>query len=142
MAFVVQSVSAIAWTADEAITSKFFQNVEIVGTATGADVALDIGNPTGTFWTSVNNVAMLNCFKDCLNRAASTISMLCPQIEDAKAKVGSGATLATGQYKQVTVPGSTLGYTLFAAEGVSTFRISIVFNGKPDMLPVQSIVTA
>lgn len=141
MAFTLQSVTAIGVECSQALTSSFIQYLKLVGTAASADVAFDLGNPTGTFWTSVNNVAMKNAFFDCLTRSANIISCNVPAIENVKSRVGSAATVATGQYQKVVAAGSTLSLTLFAGEGVTTYTIMIVSEGKPNTLPLQAYVT-
>lgn len=140
MAFVVSNITAIGVECSQALTSSFIQYVKITGTALAADVVLDIGNPTGTFWTSAANVAALNCLQDCLTRTANVISFNVPAIENVKARVGSGATLATLQYKKVVAPNSTLSISQFTGEGATSFVAMLVLELKPNTLPVQASV--
>lgn len=53
MAFALTSVKAYGIEAEEAVNKRYKQMVILGITGTSADVALDIGNFSGTFWTAV-----------------------------------------------------------------------------------------
>lgn len=122
---VVQSgVRAFGIERDEPVTSRFKQVFILPFTAATSDVAFDIGSLSGTFWTAVANAEVKSVWANIQSKLEYITSVTCPQITDAKARVGSGATLATGQFKQVTTP-SGLAFTVYAGEGVTSGTIVI-----------------
>lgn len=52
MAFALTGYRLMAVQTDKAVSPRFLQFVELDITATAADVALDLNNPAGTFWTA------------------------------------------------------------------------------------------
>lgn len=143
MAFAVTSFRAYGIDKFEALTNQFKQTVVIKGTALAADVALDLGNASGTFWSAADDtptgLAASKAFAEILAKADVLISLNSPEIEDTKARIASGGTLAAGQFKKVTAKGATLGYTLFTAEGVTTFTIVAELSLLPGVLPTAAV---
>jgi hypothetical protein len=136
MAFALTSLKAYGLEATQALTKKFFQIVEINFTATAADVALDLGNPAGTFWTAAANAAALAAWKTCLANSDKTMNVYSAEIFDPKARIASGSALGAGQFKAVTTPDSNFAITIQAGEGVSG-TIVCQFTCKAGVFPVQ-----
>lgn len=134
MAFVVTAVKCFGTEASEPVTSRFRQILQLTFTAAAADVALDLSNDTGTFWTSAANQTALNTYKRCMTKADTILAVSLPAVTDAKVRVGSAATLASGQYKQVSTPAG-FSITSFAGEGVSgtiTFDVLLKAQSLPE----------
>lgn len=122
---VVQSgVRAFGVERDEPVTSRFKQVFILPFTGAVGDVALDVGNLSGTFWTAVANAEVKAVWANIQAKLEYITSITCPQITDSKARVGSGATLASGQFKQVTTV-SGLAITSYTGEGVTSGTLVI-----------------
>lgn len=135
MAFALTSFRAFGIEASEPVTSRFKQIVQITYTAAVGDVALDLGNTTGTFWTAVANAAALNFWTRIQAKADTLVTFVAPTITDAKARIASGGTVGAGQYKAVLTPAG-FAVTSFAGEGVSG-TLSMEFILKPQTLPEE-----
>jgi hypothetical protein len=135
MAFAITALKAFGIEASEPVTSRFKQIVQISWTAAVGDVALDIGNLSGTFWTAAANSTLQSIWARIQAKADVITAFNAPTITDAKARVASGATLASGQYKAVTTPAG-LAITSFAGEGVSgTLTLELLL--KPQNTPEE-----
>lgn len=117
MAFALTSFKAFGTEAAEPVTSRFKQTVQITFTAAAGDVALDLGNKTGTFWTAVANAPALNFWTKLQATSDVFLAVVLPGITDGKARIASSGTVASGQYKAVTTP-ADFAITSFAGEGV------------------------
>ena len=139
MAFTLSSLKAYGLEATQPLTKRFFQVVEVNFAATAADVALDLGNPAGTFWTAVSgaNAAAFVAWKTALANSDKTVSVNCSEIFDPKARIASGAGLGAGQYKMVSTPDANFAITIQAGEGVAAGSIMIVTTLKSGLFPVQ-----
>ncbi len=75
MTFALTKVTAYGTEASEPLQKRFVQTLILEGTAAATNVAYDIGNYTGTFWTAVGSTApgisALKAVKD-INNAART----------------------------------------------------------------------
>lgn len=138
MAFVINSLKVVGSEVSEPNTKRFVQICQFNITATAADVVLDLGASTagslGTFWTSANDSVSLNIWRRLQAKGDSILSVNCPQIQDAKAKIASSATVATGQFKSVTTLAG-FAFTQFAGEGSSTITLNIKLLLKAGALP-------
>lgn len=139
-AVVASGVKAFGVERSEPVTNRFKQVFILPFTAATSDVALDIGNLSGTFWTAVANAEVKAVWANIQAKLEYVTSLTCPQIKDAKVKVGSGATLATGQFKEVSTP-SGLAITLYASEGVTSGTIVIEGWLKSGVNPEQYQIT-
>lgn len=141
MAFGITRARFYGIEASKALTKKFVQHVELSITGTTADVALALGTPGSQFWTDVNNAAVKLAFGQVQGIAQDTISVACPQVEDALVRIATSDTLATGEYKLVSTPAG-VAITLFAGEGLTAYRVSLVFALQDNQLPIDYDYTA
>ena len=78
MAFVVTKIECFGQEMDEPLTKRFRQIAVLSYTAANTDVALDVGNYTGTFWTAAGGTdtgaTALKCFKSIQTKANAFIS--------------------------------------------------------------------
>lgn len=139
-AVVASGVKAYGVERSEPVTKRFKQVFVLPFTATASDVALDIGSLSGTFWTAVANAEVKGVWANIQAKLDYITSVTCPPIKDAKIKVGSGATLASGQFKEVTTP-SGFAITQYAGEGVTSGTIVIEGWLKSGVNPEQYQIT-
>ena len=135
MAFALTSFKAYGVEASQPVTSRFKQVVQITYTAAVGDVSLDLGNAAGTFWTAVANAPALNFWTRVQAKADTLVAFVAPTITDAKERIASGGTLATGQYKAVLTPAG-FAVTSYTGEGVSG-TLTMEFLLKPQTLPEE-----
>lgn len=139
MAFTVPSIKVFGTEVSEPNTKRFIQTVQFNIVGTIGDVVLDLGNTTfgslGIFWASVGEGdPSLNIWRRIQAKGDSILSIHCPQIQDTKAKVASGAAVATGQFKSTTTP-ATLTFTLFAGEGLTAYTLNVQVLLKAGAFP-------
>jgi len=141
MAFAVTQMKAFGIEAYEGNRKNFEQILTMTITAAVGDVLLDIGAPTGTFWTSV---AVLNAASaavqsavvtDIYSRSSHHLSLSVPQLL-AKVPVVSGATVATTQYKVANPQTTSFAITMFAGEGLTSYTLAMKWILKDDHAPV------
>ena len=103
MAFAVTSFEAYPINLDSAIVRRADQEFTMTITGTTADVALDIGNPVGTFWTAAGSstigaqaLAALQAIQLIDDHRISDCLM---GVTDLKTKVATGDVLASTQFK-------------------------------------------
>jgi hypothetical protein len=142
MAFALSSIKVVGTEVSEPVTKRFVQVVQFNITALAADVLLDIGASTagalGTFWTAAGGTEVgadaLEIWRRIQVKGDSILSVSVPQIQDTKAKIASGGTVATGQFKSVTtLPGFAI--TQFAGEGATTVTLTMQILLKAGALP-------
>jgi hypothetical protein len=120
----------------EPVTNRFQQIVQMTVTAGAADLVYAIGNLSSQFWTDVNNATYKNLWANISSKGDVIISVSAPAISDPRVLVGSGATLAAGEYKQVTTI-SGLAISVFTGESVATATITLNILMKPGVLPQE-----
>lgn len=135
MAFGLSRISAYGIETAEPVRGKYLQVLELQVTALAADVALDIGNSAGTFWTNVANTAARNAVASIWPKVARHISLSVPELF-AKTLIASGASTATGQYKITSPQSSSFAITIHTGEGLTAYNIALVWALKGDELPV------
>jgi hypothetical protein len=133
-ALVAGSVKAFGTEVSEPLTKRFVQIFQLSFTALAADVALDLGNLSGTFWTAVANPEARNIWSRIQVKAETIMLVQCAPIMDAKTKVGGAP--ATGQYRQVSTPAG-LAITQFAGEGVTAGTITLQVLLKAGQYPEE-----
>jgi len=134
MAFAITSLKAFGTEISEPVTNRFQQIVQLTVTAGASDLVYAIGSLSSQFWTDVNNAAFKNLWAQVLAKGDTLLSISAPAIFDSRARVGSGATLAAGQFKQVsTLPG--LSVSVFTGESVATAVITLHILLKAGSLP-------
>lgn len=94
MTFALTSVKAYGIEGEEAVNKRYTQRLILHVTSANTDTALDIGNPSGTFWTAVGSssdqaVAGLAALKNIQTKALTYIGAMCTQMA-AFAQVASG----------------------------------------------------
>lgn len=135
MAFAITGIKAFGIEAYEGNREIFEQVLLLDVTGVAADVLLDIGNPSGTFWTNVNNAAQSRLVQDIFTRVDKHVSFSCPQLLD-RTQVRSSATVATTQFKIASPQNTSFAITLFAGEGLSAYSIAMKWILKADHPPV------
>lgn len=140
MAFAVTAYRVYGKEIDEAVTKTFEQTYQIDFTAAVGDVALDIGNTAGTFWTAAGGSAAgavaLAALKTIIPVTQSRICWSLPQLQDLRSQEATAATLAATQYKLTTVT-PVPSIAEFAGEGITSGTFSVTLLLKPEVLPVS-----
>lgn len=140
MAFAVTGFTAYPISLDAAIERRADQAFVLTITGTTADVALDIANPTGTFWTAAGSSTIgaqaLTAMKQIQLIQAHRISCNLSGVDDLKQQVATGATLASTQFKYTSLSTDSIpSYALFAGEGLTSYkldcRVALLTNKKP-----------
>jgi len=135
MAFAVTGLKTYGVAAYQPLNRQYEQVIQLDFTAAVGDVALDLGDAAGTFWTSVGATTNKAVFFDALTRATKVSNIQCAEIQDTKTLVRSGVSVATTQYKRVTTIAG-LALTQFAGEGVTAGTVLIRLVLQPGVLPV------
>lgn len=135
MAFGLTSIKAYGIETAEATRSKYLQVLEMEITGTSADVALDIGNTSGTFWGDVSDATAAAVIDDIYGKVEKHISLSVPELL-AKTQILSGGTVATTEYKVASPESTSFAITIFAAEGLTAYNLCMVWSLKDDHLPV------
>lgn len=136
MAFGLKRMKTYGIKAYQFDTDTLWQGVELDITGTSSDVALDIGDSGGTFWTDVSESEPQGIFQDVLDRIDGLISLSVPELYTLLL-AESGATLASGEYK-ITDPTTTdFSIDINATEGLTSYRVRLVYNLKADFNPVN-----
>lgn len=136
MAFGLSSIKAYGVPSYEYSGEKFLQVLELEITGTTADVALDIGDTSGTFWTDVSDATAAGVIDDIYAKVEKHISLSVPELL-AKTLVRSGATVATTEYKYASPESTSFAITLFANEGLTAYNLCLQWSLKDGELPVQ-----
>lgn len=136
MAFGLSSIKAFGVPSYEYSGDKFLQVLELEITGTTADVALDIGDTSGTFWTDVSDTVAAGAVDDIFAKVEKHISISVPELL-AKTLVASGATVATGEYKYISPESTSFAITIFANEGLTAYNLCMQWALKDGELPVQ-----
>lgn len=145
MAYALSKVEFYGIQVDEAITSRFHQVALLSITGLAADIDLDIGDYSGTFWTAVGGSAIgakaLLAIKDIQVKADTYISTT-SEVLAGKIQVASAP--AAGQYTLALNGTNThlpeIGFA--AGGGATSFKVLLQWRLKPDHLPEQLTVTA
>ena len=142
MAFALTGIKVFGTEASEPVTKRFIQTVQFNITALAADVLLDLGASTagslGTFWTQAGGTVVgadaLNIWRRIQQKGDVVLSVAVPQIQDPKAKIGSGTALASGQFKSVTTL-SGFAITQYTAEGATAITLTLQILLKASCFP-------
>lgn len=141
MAFAVTAYKSYSLPAYEAVTNQFQQVVEMTITRLATDVALDLGNVGGTFWTAAGaagvGVAALANFKTVVQKARAIVNVTSPEIENTFTRVV--AAPATTQYRLAAASPSGLAVTLFSGDALPTLKVFLVVSLTPGELPAAAV---
>jgi hypothetical protein len=135
MAFGVSSLKAWGIQAYEGNRDQFLQVLQMDITGLAADVALDIGNPTGTFWTGVGNAALNQIVQDIFTRVDRHVSISVPELY-AKTLIRSGASTGANDYKIASPQNTSFAITIHTGEGLTAYSLTMTWALKPDHAPV------
>lgn len=136
MAFGLTSIKAYGVPSYEFSGNKFLQVLEMEITGTTADIALDIGNAAGTFWTAVADQNAEDAVQEIFKKVEKHISLSVPELL-AKTQVRSGATLATTEYKVASPESTSFAISIYTGEGLTAYNLCAVWALKPGELPVK-----
>jgi len=135
MAFGLSTIKAYGVPSYEFSGDKFIQVLELEITGTTADVALDIGDTSGTFWGDVSDTTAAGVVDSIFKKVEKHIALSCPELL-AKTQVASGATVQTGEYKVAAPQSTSFAITLFANEGLTAYNLALQWSLKDGELPV------
>lgn len=136
MAFGLTSINAYGIESNEPTRTKYLQVLEMEITGTSADVALDIGDASGTFWGDVSDASAAGAVADIFAKVEKHVSLSVPELL-AKVQIASGDTVATGEYKLASPQSTSFEITLFEDEGLTAYNLAMVWSLKENELPVQ-----
>lgn len=136
MAFAITSAKAYGIEVAEPVTNRFKQILQFTVTAGASDLVYAIGDLTSQFWTDVNNATYKNLWSRVQAKTEVITVVAASAIKDPKIKVGSAASLAAGQYKEVTTP-SGLSISVYTGESVATAVITIEAILQANVLPEE-----
>lgn len=141
MAFALTRFRAYGIEVGEPVIKHFIQRVEMAITALAADVALDLGNNTGTFWTAVGGtepgITGLQAMKDIQLKAAAFLEVNGTGVNEYL----RGAAVAAGVYT-LTVVNVRPSIQYNAANGPTAYNIVLEWELKDDQEPIEVLKTA
>ena len=134
MTRAITSFKAFAVYIDEPVTTRCIQHYNLVWTQANSDLAADLADVAGTFWTEAGasgvGLDAKTALAQIIAKAGNRISWCAPTIQDPKTLLAaSGSLSATTQYQITTtsiVP-SFLFYTAGAPTAVN-FHLSVLLN--------------
>jgi hypothetical protein len=136
MAFGLSSIKAYGVPSYEYSGNKFVQHLELEITGTTADVTLDIGDTSGTFWTDVSDAAAAKVIDQIYAKVEKHFSLSVPELL-AKVPIASGDTVATGEYKVASPESTSFEITLFANEGLTSYNLAMSWSLQDGELPIE-----
>lgn len=140
MAFACTNFSAYGFLVDDPVTKRMTQVFEGTFTGTTADVALDLGDVAGTFWTDVDGNALglraKTAFTEILTKTHRLLSQKCVEIE-----VGfvQAAADATGKVVLSQTSGKdVINYAVHAGEGLTSYQITFMWTLNDSEMAVRA----
>lgn len=128
MTFALTKFRAYSHAAYQPLNDIYEQVLEFQITAGTGDVAYDIFNTTGTFYTAVSGstagAAAIKTVAETLANGEAFVSLYSAELEQAKTQIPVvGVVLATTQYKKWGTVSASAGYLLYTGEGVTSAKI-------------------
>lgn len=141
MAVTISSYKAYGIYIDEPITTRAWQVLNLVVAQAATDVAMDIANPVGTFWTSAagtnaNGVAAQAVLTQLEAKAESRICWSAPEFQDPKTKVAVAPAGAT-EY-QITTTSVVPSFAFFAANAPTALNFNLVVCLAPQQRAIRA----
>ena len=134
MAFALTAFEALPVVVQGAQPRRAIQRVVFHATGTAADVALDIGNYTGTFWTAAGatdlGATALAEIQKIIAQVDYRVDLYAPEI-DAQVR---DAAAAAGKYS-LSFENHLPKYLLNAGAGLTSYHVTVDFHLLPNILP-------
>lgn len=141
MAFALTRFQAYGIEIDEATTKRFKQYAELQITALAADVALDLGNNTGTFWGAVGGTepgtTALQALKDIQLRAKTFLDIQGLGVNEYV----RGTAAAAGVYT-ISIQNLRPNVTYNAANGPLVYDIVLTWELNDNVEAVSALKSA
>ncbi len=126
---------------EEPVNKRYVQRAIFEITAATTDVALDIGDASGTFWTAVGatqpGTAALKALKDITARAKACIGLRSPQLMD---RIQAASTSGTDYTVVMDTDGPSIACA--SSNGESAWQIVVEWYLKDGAEPVTLVATS
>lgn len=138
MAFGLTKIQAYAIEIDQPVTKKFKQYCVLDITGAAADVDVDLGDDSGTFWTAVGSAEALALLKACVTQAGG-VSPHTVKSEALNDRIQIAAVSGAGEYS-LAYQNNRPNIAFNAGDGETSWKLVLEWDLPDNAHPIKDTV--